>query len=202
MPKSLCFQVYWPTTRLESIIGTKTMSPKTKFWSFGVLAGTVVILMLGGWIYYRLEYPRGYSTYHYNFILEMALRRYAEEHEGSYPTGKATPEASLSLLYPKYANADVLSGKSVSVQRVQAILDEGKLLDPDSCGWHYVEGLTLNDDRRLALFWDKVGLGDDRQQLQNGKAHRRVYGWTFRNHFCPRLAPFLERTRKADGQSR
>ena len=35
----------------------------------------------------------------------------------------------------------------------------GELLGPESCGWHYVEGLTKNDDPRLALLWDKEGLG-------------------------------------------
>ncbi|MBV9122384.1 MAG: hypothetical protein JO112_03350, partial [Planctomycetes bacterium] len=36
---------------------------------------------------------------------------------------------------------------------------QGGRLGPDSCGWHYVAGLTQNDDRRLAILWDKVGLG-------------------------------------------
>jgi len=34
----------------------------------------------------------------------------------------------------------------------------GVLLTPETCGWHYVPGLRLDDDPRLALFWDKIGL--------------------------------------------
>lgn len=117
--------------------------------------GTMAILTLGGWAYYRWAFPNDYS-HSCDRILQMALREYAEEHVGFFPSGQATPEASLSLLYPKCANEYVLSGKTVPVERAQKILVQGRLLDPESCGWHYVEGLTLNDDRRLAIFWDKV----------------------------------------------
>jgi hypothetical protein len=143
------------------------MTGRTILWGFGVLGGIVVMLVGGGWAFYRWEFPYGH-THSCDKILQMALLQYAEEHGGFYPAGEATPEASLSLLYPKYADASALSGKNVPVERVREILDQGKRLDPDSCGWHYVEGLTLNDDRRLAIFWDKVGLGHNGQRLQHG----------------------------------
>ena len=38
-------------------------------------------------------------------------------------------------------------------------------LGPNSCGWRYVEGLRVDDDPGLAIFWDKVGLGHNGQRL-------------------------------------
>tara|TARA_R110002096_G_scaffold114250_2_gene248052 strand:+ start:897 stop:1205 length:309 start_codon:yes stop_codon:yes gene_type:complete len=48
------------------------------------------------------------------------------------------------------------------------ILGEGELLGPQSCGWHYVEGLRSDDDPRIALFWDKAGLGHNGGRLSCG----------------------------------
>jgi hypothetical protein len=98
----------------------------------------------------------------------FALHQYAEEHGGAYPAGEATPEASLSLLYPTYANENVLQGKTVSLDVVKGILERGDRLGPDTCGWHYIEGLRLDDDRRLAICWDKVGLGHNGERLLDG----------------------------------
>lgn len=102
----------------------------------------------------------------------MALRQYAEEHGSRLPAGEETPEASLSLLYPKYADANLLRGKTVPLEKVEQTLAGDGKLGPDTCGWHYVEGLTLEDDGRIAVFWDKAGLG------HNGQRHdgtRTVY---------------------------
>jgi hypothetical protein len=98
----------------------------------------------------------------------FALHQYAEDHGGAYPAGEATPEASLSLLYPKYANEYVLQGKTVPLDVVKVTLERGSRLGPDTCGWHYVEGLRLDDDPRLALCWDKVGLGHNGERLPDG----------------------------------
>ena len=89
----------------------------------------------------------------------MVLHQYAEDHGGNYPAGGHTPEASLSLLYPKYADASLLRGKTVPEKVVKAILAQGKRLGPKTCGWHYVEGFNLKDDPRLAIAWDKARLG-------------------------------------------
>jgi hypothetical protein len=37
----------------------------------------------------------------------FALDEYARDHNGAYPAGEESPEASLSLLYPEYANAEL-----------------------------------------------------------------------------------------------
>ena len=117
--------------------------------------------------YFSWKYPYGWSHCCDKAML-MALLQYAEEHGGRYPSGEATPEASLSLLYPKYIDASTLRGKTVPLDTVENILGEGKRLGPHTCGWHYVEGLTKEDDPELALLWDKIGLGHNGERLSGG----------------------------------
>lgn len=108
-------------------------------------------------------------------IVGGALKSYAGDHGGQFPAGKPTPEASLSLLYQGgYADASLLRGKTVPEKTVATVLKSGALLGPDSCGWHYVEGLTTNDDGRIAILWDKVGLGHNGQRLKQG-GHEVVF---------------------------
>jgi hypothetical protein len=121
----------------------------------------------GAWGYYLWRFPYGWSDRSDDQLL-MALRSYADAHGGAFPSGEATPEASLSLLYPDYADAILLRGKSVPLDVVQARLGRGERLDPESCGWHYVEGLRTDDDGRLALFWDKAGLGHNGERWDDG----------------------------------
>ncbi len=127
-----------------------------------VVAVVVTPFILGyGW--WQHHYPYGYS-HCCDLILYGALRDYAMRHDGAFPAGEATPEASMSLLYREKAEygplADerLLRGRTVPESVVKEILERGELLTPDTCGWHYVEGLSLDDDYRLALFWDKIGL--------------------------------------------
>src|SRR5690348_2983687 len=101
--------------------------------------GVLVILAVltgvvgSGWLYYRWIYPYGWS-HSCDKQLMIALHRYAEDHGGAYPAGEATPEASLSLLYPAYANEYVLQGKTVPLKAVKAVLERGERLGPDTCG--------------------------------------------------------------------
>lgn len=142
-----------------------------KRWRVILVILTVLIavgLVGGGWLHYRSTFPYGWS-HSCDKQLMFALHQYAEDHAGAYPAGEATPEASLSLLYPKYANEYVLQGKTVPIDVVKVILEGGDHLSPDTCGWHYVEGLRLDDDRRLALCWDKVGLGHNGQRSDGGR---------------------------------
>jgi hypothetical protein len=99
----------------------------------------------------------------------VALIQYADAHDGWFPRGEETPEASLSLLYrEKLLDPGTLRGKSIPESVVSASLESGELLTPETCGWHYVEGLRRGDDSRLALFWDKEGLGHNGEVLRNG----------------------------------
>ena len=115
------------------------------------------------------QYPFGWS-HSCDSALQLVLLNYAEAHDGAFPSGEATPEASLSLLArsPWDANAELLRGKTVPKDVVESILARGDLLGPETCGWHYVEGLRKDDDSRIALFWDKVGLGHNGDRLSNG----------------------------------
>ena len=100
--------------------------------------------------------------------MSLSLVTYAEDHGGRFPAGGDTPEASLSLLYSNLVNAYTLRGKTVPVEVAQAALARDGKLGPDSCGWHYVEGLTEADDPEIAMLWDKVGLGHNGARLQRG----------------------------------
>jgi len=119
--------------------------------------------------YYRYSYPYGW-THSCDKQLYFALSNYAADHNGQFPTGQPTAEACLSLLHlePYRCNADLLSGKNVDPKIAERVLSIGALLDPETCGWHYVPGLSLKDDPRLALFWDKPGLGHNGQRLNGG----------------------------------
>src|SRR5262249_31155120 len=79
-------------------------------------------------------------------------------------------EAALGLLHdaPYDLTAETLRGKSIPTEVVQRVFDQGGHLGLDTCGWHYVAGLTQNDDRRLAILWDKVGLGHFGERYGDG----------------------------------
>ena len=118
----------------------------------------------------------GYIKWHYPYGpshcciggLCTALRCYALDHNGKFPAGGGTPEASLSLLFGNYVDAYTLRGKTVPPNVTQAALRETGKLGPDSCGWHYVEGLTDSDDAQIAILWDKVGLGHNGERIKGG----------------------------------
>ncbi|MFN0197454.1 MAG: hypothetical protein ACKVT0_11975 [Planctomycetaceae bacterium] len=128
--------------------------------------GVVILLMIvSGFAYFKYRYPYGWS-HCCDKQLASALSQYADIHDGWFPRGEATPEASFSLLYrmdPNYLHA--LRGKTVPEEALRARLNAGELLTPQTCGWHYVEGLRSDDSPELALFWDKVGLGHNGERL-------------------------------------
>ena len=131
-----------------------------------------VVLLVGvpgllGYGCYRYVFPYG-SSHCCDKCLMFALQQYAEDHGGAYPAGEASPEASLSLLYPEYVDAEMLRGKTVPLKLVKERLERGERLTPETCGWHYVEGLTLGDDRKIGLLWGKVPLGHNGQRTADG----------------------------------
>jgi hypothetical protein len=125
------------------------------FWT--LLGGAVVVFGLA-WLANR-NYPYG-CDHCCDKQLGLALMQYADAHGGQYPTGGQTPEASLSLLYPDYLDANVLRGKAYPEGPAKQLLESGQPLTPETCGWQYVDGLTLQKGMtsRIALFWDKIGL--------------------------------------------
>jgi hypothetical protein len=137
--------------------------------SLAVLGVLVVGLFGACRFWFRYKYPYG-CTHCCLKGLGLALLNYAEQHNGRFPAGGDCPEASLSLLYRGDYGIEghTLCGKTKSAEVAQAILERGELLGPDTCDWHYVEGLTLNDDCRLAIVWDKVGLDHNGGRLPSG----------------------------------
>src|SRR5262249_19703593 len=96
------------------------------------LVGTapLAVVVLLGWACYQRyrawKYPYG-ESHCCDKVMMLALAEYADEHGGAYPAGKATPEASLCLLYPKYSSAYILGGKTVPQGVADAILKRGEL---------------------------------------------------------------------------
>ena len=138
------------------------------------LATTLVVTtVLGAAVYLGIRravphYPYGWS-HCCDKALYTALLQYADSHDGWFPRGEATPEASLSLLYQQEPGLlETLRGKTIPEPVVRSRLEGGELLTPETCGWHYVDGLRIDDDPRLALFWDKEGLGHNGEQLPEG----------------------------------
>jgi hypothetical protein len=133
--------------------------------SVAVVAG----LVGAGYAKYRYIYPFGHN-HCCDKQLHFALHDFADNNDGNFPAGEASPEASLSLVQStsELSYAYLLCGKTGSQSVAQEILDQGKLLGPDTCGWNYVEGLRIDDDHRLAILWDKEGLGHNSERLEGG----------------------------------
>jgi hypothetical protein len=129
----------------------------------GAFAAGLVLALVGGcYAQRRGEAARG---------IHLALLEYADRHDGWFPRGEASPEASLSLLHrenPGLVTANHLRGRTAPEAAVRARLEAGELLTPETCGWHYAEGLRKYDDPRLALFWDKAGASRTDALLSEG----------------------------------
>lgn len=165
-----------------------------------------VLFVLSGSVYglYRYYYPLGIE-HRCDILLWFALQEYAQKHDGAFPTGEATPEASISLiqsLHPSDEYAYMLHRRDVPIDVVQQILKRGELLGPDTCGWNYVEGLRLDSNPRLALFWDKEGLGHNGERLSGG-GHVVTFVSSIREHITAAdWDGFLEEQRKLLDRSR
>jgi hypothetical protein len=157
-----------PTTQVES---ATTHRFRRAAAVIAIVLGVLAAVGYGAW---RHHFPYGWS-HCCDLQLGMALRQYAEIYNGFLPAGEKTPEASLSLLHgADLANANLLRGKIVSESAVQERLDKGQRLTPETCGWHYVEGLRDDDDGRIAVLWDKVGLDHNGGLLPAG-SHTILY---------------------------
>ncbi len=133
-------------------------------WFF--LAGALAIAGLT-WLYQR-HFPYG-REHCCDKQLGIALLNYAQTNGKKFPTGGTTPEASLSLLYPEYLDASVLRGKAYPEEPAKLLLESGKTLTPETCGWHYVDGLRLRPgSSNIAIFWDKIGLDHFSGTLPDG----------------------------------
>jgi hypothetical protein len=185
---------------------TEYPQSRSKKWLRRLLRVVVVAAVFMGGAY---ELFRWYVNYRYPYgsshccILAVggSLRQYADANRGFFPHGEATPEASLSLLSRKELSfaenpcgaVELLRGKTVPAERVRARLAAGELLDPESCGWHYIEGLTLTDNHELAIVWDKVGLGHNGERMPHGSHEVLLVDGTRRFITAKEWPQFLKR---------
>jgi len=146
-----------------------TAEPKRRLWPKVLAAAVIMLAAMGlslfGYIKWKYPYRMSHCCAK---SMGLALRTYALDHGGRFPAGGDTPEASLSLLYSNYVDAYTLRGKTVRLEVAQAALARNGKLGPESCDWHYVEGLTDTDDPQIAILWDKVGLGHNGERLKWG----------------------------------
>jgi hypothetical protein len=160
-------KVVCPPNRLISLAaGLWFGAGGVAFLGYGWLTEHIIPVILGGFAagFVLFMLGRRYARRQGEAAraIHLALLEYSDRHDGWFPRGKGSPEASLSLLYqenPKVVTANVLRGRTTPEAAVRERLEAGELLTPETCGWQYAEGLRRFDDSELALFWDKAGLG-------------------------------------------
>ena len=128
---------------------------------------SLIFFFASVWLVYRWVFPFGFSHY-CDSALMAALTNYAMEHQKKYPSGGDTPTASLCRLFPEYVTPNLIAGKAGLSLAANDTLRHRGLFTPDQCGWYYVDGLSMDDDPILALFWDKYHLGHNGQILNGG----------------------------------
>jgi hypothetical protein len=150
-----------------------------------ILAAILGLTVAGGWAWYCYTFPYGFN-HCCSKQLGMSLKIFASDNNGWYPLGGKTPEASLSLVCTNDPTMlYVVRGKSVSLKAAQQTWDRDGVLNPEACGWHYIEGLREGDDPEIAVAWDKVtGLGHDGERRKN-LAHEVVF-LDASTHFIPK----------------
>ena len=157
-----------------------------------IILGIIAVLAIALGAYYKAKFPYGQSHCCIDNMM-FSLEQYAEEHAGHYPTGEVSPEASLSLLCrSNYLDAYTIRGMNVPEKTVRAILEGGGLLGPDTCGWHYTDGLTRADDPRIALLYCKQPLGHNGQKTKDGGRQVVFVGGNIDWISGEKWSPFLE----------
>lgn len=136
-------------------------------WKWPIVVIGTFVAICYQWHYYTYPFGRNHCC---DKQLYIGLLMYAEMHDGRFPSGGACPEASIAKIATECSEdfAYLLAGKSGKEARTLEYLRAHHTLTPSTCGWHYVEGLTLKDNGNLALFWDKEGLGHNAERLDGG----------------------------------
>jgi len=159
------------TTNQSDVVSAKPHSR----WRIALISIAVVICV-GAFAWWKVwpKYPYGVS-HSCSKALGLELRLYANDHDGWYPYGMKTPEASLSLLCTNNSSVQgILRGKHLPQEVVDRALANNGLLGPASCGWHYIEGLREEDDPQLAVLWDRIIGLDHNGRLKSGLQHEVI----------------------------
>jgi len=121
---------------------------------------------------------------------------YAKEHDEWLPHGETTPEASLGLL-AKFDPPIVflLGGKHIPKEVAAQAFTNGTF-GPDTCGWHYVEGLRIDDDPDIAIAWDKVTRLGHNGERRQGLMHEVVFVGGFTRYIAEDMWPEFVKEQK------
>src|SRR5262245_49392213 len=103
--------------------------PGTPIWKrLGLVICAILFIVVAGIAIFQsfiipLQFPYGFSHFTDEHLMQ-ALRAYADQHDGVFPAGETTPEATLSLLArpPFNIPAELLRGKSVPLAKTEAVL--------------------------------------------------------------------------------
>jgi hypothetical protein len=147
---------------------------KRRWRRVGWVLLVLIVVVTGCAVWFKQQYPYG-ESHNCSKGLGISLRIYANDNDDWYPHGMSTPEASLSLLVKRKPTlASLLRGKHLSQATVEkALLQDGEL-GPNSCGWHYIEGLRESDSPQLAVAWDRVTGLDHQGRRRSGSQHEVV----------------------------
>ena len=148
-----------------------------QYFRIAILSVAVLfVLFLSGKIWWKHAYPYG-TSHSCSAGLAISLIGYAHENGGWLPHGLQTPEASLSLLHTNDPMTATwfMRGKHLPQSVVDQALARDGCLSPDTCGWHYVEGLREGDALDIAVAWDKVEGLDHNGRRRSGLMHEVAF---------------------------
>lgn len=90
-------------------------------------------------------------------IVMAALRSYASDHDGWFPSVDNKPYDSLQMLYPEYLPDPIdLAGISGNENEVRKRLSVGGRLDSSISSWIYWPHLNETNDERIAILWERT----------------------------------------------
>jgi len=117
------------------------------------LLGVLAVLTLAALQRVRFPYGKRPAAM---LVMYYALRCYANDHDGTLPDSPRGPFAALTSLYPHYCPTGFeLAGLSGAIERAQAALRAGSILDESTCSWAYFPGLRVNDNPSLAVLYER-----------------------------------------------
>lgn len=122
------------------------------------IAASVVVLALmviAGVRLYRLKLPYG-SRICAMRCVASALRAYADDHDGWFPSDAEDPVRALTAL-TNYLCPAAMAGLSGNIEETERRVLGGQPVTGRESSWVYQTGLRRDDPEELALLWDRQG---------------------------------------------